>query len=581
MTASSNENERSKVIALTQRLNDLERLLREGKVHLGASEEAIKKDLQRVRRDGNGLIIPETVSPALRALSLATSSAARMPSGEAASNNAPDVLNPVLAQRELFSLFEDLFIATVGKEHTRYGSDDEFRDDFLRRARSSPDEFDKKFSGAIEKLSSYYDRHMHRLFQEAKRIAGLKLVLGGQLQFLSSHLNGVRQMMLYSDTVLIPDPVYPFLEASTVENVAVPLQMAIAAFYLLKLKPLIDADLPYPAVFVFPSFERSLEEKDVVTQQGILGLAVRLVGTATGAKLESMADAAEFAVKHESEFMAAVTENRLFVPPGHAPDENIDAYAARDSYLAGIAGTRPESHIAALRSLPVGHLVLQGIIERVRPQYHLLENADSLYAQPMVALPVQWHYLERVTASTAKSLEGKGVLPKGSLAVYRGLQDPSLVWLGNVPIDALVNLRRDEANKDFRKRMSELTKELESASVSEIDRVARGVAHSLASLLNAHQKDIRDIEEKYDTKYRKTLTLSGGAGILTLAAPYLPILSEVFGASATATATATVAAGAVFKAYVNDKLDESAEKRKLRRSLLGVLASAKKKTEKA
>jgi hypothetical protein len=558
-------NENNQILTLTQRINDLERLHQEGRLHLGVHEAEVLRDLHRVRRDGNGLVISETVSPSLRTIALGTSYAANI------ERDVPTGLaDPTKAQRELFSIFQDLFGSLSGKDHTRYSSYEEIERDILSRLNSDYDNLATEFNGTIDRLVAYYNLNQFGLAQEAKRIAGLKLVIGGQSQFLGSQLSGVRQMALYADTILIPDPIFHVIETQAMDVPRL-LRIGTSLFHLLALKPLVDAELPYPAVFVFPSFERSLETHDVVTQQGIFQLVVRLVRGAAGIDIQSMDEAADFALKREAEFMAAVTRNQLFLPPGHEPSTRIDAYEACELYISEVTGERPAAEIERIKSMPRGYLVLQAIMERVGPQYHLLENADHLSAQPMVVLPVHWHYLERVSVAATNDLERKGILPKGSLGVYRGLQDSSLAWLGNVPIDALVSLRRDEANKDFRKRMAELAKELDSASISDVEKIAREVAHGLASIINTHQKEIRELEAKWATKYAKTLLFAGGASILTLAAPYLPILGAIAG-----TGSAVAAAGSIAVAYAKDKIDEVAERRRLSRSLIGVLASAKK-----
>jgi hypothetical protein len=46
----------------------------------------------------------------------------------------------------------------------------------------------------------------------------MKLVLGGSSRFLESQLNAVRQLLLYADTVLIPDPILPWIEVDRSEE---------------------------------------------------------------------------------------------------------------------------------------------------------------------------------------------------------------------------------------------------------------------------------------------------------------------------------------------------------------------------
>lgn len=68
---------------------------------------------------------------------------------------------------------------------------------------------------------------------------------GGQRTFGPSALNAVRITGLYADTQLIPDPIYPFVGSNLSLN-AVHLQLAIQLFYVLRLRPLVEAELPVP-----------------------------------------------------------------------------------------------------------------------------------------------------------------------------------------------------------------------------------------------------------------------------------------------------------------------------------------------
>jgi len=63
-------------------------------------------------------------------------------------------------------------------------------------------------------------------------------------------------MVLYTDTVQIPDPIFAMIEAERPEERFHSVQILQEMFFLLRLKPLVDADLGVPPVVVFPSFDR-------------------------------------------------------------------------------------------------------------------------------------------------------------------------------------------------------------------------------------------------------------------------------------------------------------------------------------
>lgn len=89
-------------------------------------------------------------------------------------------------------------------------------------------------------------------------------------------------------------------------------------------------------------------------------------------------------------------------------------------------------------------------MERIAPQYHVLENAEELAAQPMMTIPAQWHYHEIISHSFEGGLVEKGALSAETVAILRSLNHSSSEWLGNVPTPALVELRRNNENERFR-----------------------------------------------------------------------------------------------------------------------------------
>lgn len=194
----------------------------------------------------------------------------------------------------------------------------------------------------MDELAAFYGRYRMSLFQHAKQLGGVKLVTGGQRRFGPSALQGIRISGLYVDTQLIPDPVYPYLVGDLHQN-AKHLQLALSLSELLKLTPLVDAHLPVPPVFVFPSFEEELEQNDAWTKTGIENLTVLLIGRVCPGEFSSLDELFEFAAKHEGAFIDAMAKNRMFIPPGTDPEENLHPADAAKRYLAELEGLETPS----------------------------------------------------------------------------------------------------------------------------------------------------------------------------------------------------------------------------------------------
>ena len=226
--------------------------------------------------------------------------------------------DPSEAQCQLFHFFSNLFEALTGAPPEVVDSVDEVRDRMLDRVRHDSAAFASSVDSSTSELFDFYRSEASALFNVAKRLGGMKAVLGGQRQFGISALESTRISGLYLDTQLIPDPVYPFLTGNLHLNAA-KLQLAHVLYYILALRPLVDARLPEPLIFVFPSFEENLEERDAITQAGIADLLLKLVTPICKAPLANVEELYDYARREEASFLAEAMKNRLFVPPGGSP----------------------------------------------------------------------------------------------------------------------------------------------------------------------------------------------------------------------------------------------------------------------
>lgn len=131
--------------------------------------------------------------------------------------------------------------------------------------------------------------------------------------------------------------------------------------------------------------------------------------------ISSIDELVQYAKASERTFLDGVTGERLFVPAGVAPEDVGSAEEAASIYLSGLKGYRDQRMLEAMASLPLGVLVLNGILERLRPQFHLLENAEELDAQPLLSQPVHWYYFERCSQAETRALVNYRVMSRDSL----------------------------------------------------------------------------------------------------------------------------------------------------------------------
>jgi hypothetical protein len=273
-------------------------------------------------------------------------------------------------------------------------------------------------------------------------------------------------------------------------------------------------------------------------------------------------DAVEFFVRNRAgEFLGLVDERKLLVGPGGQPGDSL-ATSIR-LYREEIQQWRSSDHQKRLAKLSDSAFVFNGLCERIGPMYHLFENAEELIANPLMPLAVHWYYYRLCSRFFEHRLQKLALLDPRVMAEMQALENTTFEWLGMVPIDALVELRLRGENDIFRTRMRDYTARLQDASLDDLNRVASEVSRAISSLVLEHQNTIRAIQEKYSRHAIHNVLLAG----ITVAATIIPTLAPVVGAAPLLLPLGKIAW---------DKVSERLDKKQASRSLMGVLAEARR-----
>jgi hypothetical protein len=463
-------------------------------------------------------------------------------------------------QRELFALLDEIFQKATGKAPKAFAPLDGFNAAVRSSLPSRANEAQSALNWGIPKLYELYSRQRTSLFAAAGTQGGLKVVLGGSSRFGETQLNAVRRLILYADTVLIPDPVFAWIETPRPEERFPHVQLLEAMFFLLRLKPLVDCASAYPPVIVFPSFERTIAQQDTATQAEMQQFYLDVYSPLLGQRFSSVGQIVEYSVIEEQAFLDAVTRKQLFVAPGGPLDEPLDA--AIERYLGEIRTYRSVEHVAELEGMPKGQLVGVATMERLEPQFHLMQNATELKAQPLLAIEQQAYYFKLLASLKEDVLEGQQIISADTRATIDALSHKDLAWLSNVGIDALAEMRMNNENESFRERLSKTTSLLAGADLGDMDRVTAEVTRSIGSMVNEHRQEALKIEAKYQPKY-SGMAVKGWLSVGAVLIPHLAPLVSV------------VAPAWLAGHYAQTKAEERREKRTLAKSLLGIVATAK------
>jgi len=471
------------------------------------------------------------------------------------------------SQREYFDLLEGFFQEATETTAEKFLETGESFDGVIQRRRN--DKFVKRFGDALDnylpKIEEFHLKASDTVLRTHQSIGGLKCVIGGSSRFPETAFDGFRKFALYADTIFIPDPILPWIEVDRRAERFRHIYFLQSCLYLLKLKPLIDIDLPYPAVIVFPSWEKSLESKNEETRDSISEFLLSFFSYYLNFNFEDESELVDYVSNKGKElFRKIVISKQLFLPPGSLPPKNFNE--ALRKYVDFIHEERSDEYIERTDALAPEVLLLNGIWERLLPQFHVRDNSEMFRAHPLFWLPAHYHYFRLCSRVGNSELNQLGFLEQKTLSILQALQHPTNAWLGNIPIKEIAALRADNCNEVFRKKLVEYFNVLSNAGFEEINSVAAEIGRALMSLMSEHDREAKRITEKYARKNILTLGMAG----LTLGVLFFPSLAPYLG---------NLSACGVVTKYTCDKLNQYRDSKLLGDSLFGVLSHAKRQNK--
>ena len=140
-------------------------------------------------------------------------------------------------QRSLFAILDEFFVRATDMSAVDFSTTEAFSETVRREAQKIGLRGPDAFSWIERELRELYSKQGKNVYGIARGLSGFRLVQGGSSRFLSSQLRSARGALLYADTVLIPDPIAPWLERDRKEERFRHVLLLQAAHTLLQLKP--------------------------------------------------------------------------------------------------------------------------------------------------------------------------------------------------------------------------------------------------------------------------------------------------------------------------------------------------------
>lgn len=466
---------------LRRRLQILKEQMEKGKVHI-ADGLQVAESLKAVRFGPDGEIDLNTVDGAVRSMALAVT----------AMHDREELKKSISLseiQNTYFQFFEKNFMHFFK---------------IMRDRGMSPHDAGlaaKNSAGSIKEVTQYLEPLMdfiEEFWSNVGDIAhihvedmhnNIKGIFGGDL-FPSHSENIASKCSIYTDTIVLPDP---FLRTKAVFERAKPADQAYYiikhAMNILQYKELACADVEVPIVVILPDIAE-LEEDEKrfyhqLGQQDALKHSQKLFNR----HFESMDELLDFASSLdtiERTIAEIADESRILFDTEWKGDLTAQLTRATQDKTAQMLGTTNPGVIVALQSLG-----------RLATSNELLIKSRRLQGTPIIDAPTSWQYLVWKMEYDADSAEES--THTKDLHIVKGLQnlaDGEMQWLGNIPPEALIEIRKQAALEEIRSILGHRIDELIMSNPSNFHRTHDQIFDNLNQAFEQHQANIKSLRAK-------------------------------------------------------------------------------------
>ena len=317
----------------------------------------------------------------------------------------------------------------------------------------------------------------------------IKGIFGGDL-FPAHNENLASKCGIYTDTIILPDPFLRTKHIFQLQNDKQRVYYFIKhAMNILQYKDLACADVEVPIVVIVPDI--SALNDDEKEFNAILGKEDSLLHYAKlfGRKFESFDDFMEFASTldtMERALLEIKEPSRLLFDTSYGTDPKIQF----EKMLA--------SNITKnIRISHPGKIIANMSFGRMATSNELLIKARRLGGTPIIDAPTSWQYFKWKLEYDSERIESINDLQNLHINnALQGLSNQDMTWIGNIPPQALIEIRKEGAMDEIRHILSADIEKLIAINPNNFYRTQDKVFDNLENAFLKHQENIKELANK-------------------------------------------------------------------------------------
>ncbi|MFM0469647.1 hypothetical protein [Paraburkholderia strydomiana] len=467
---------------LTDRVFLLREKLEEGTIHVAEHLfDDFAKSMEAIRLRPDGKVNPDTVDGRIRSMTLAIRAMQYREEAKGSINIAriQEIYFDFLF-KEFGWLFDQMRTAEADPAQVAYAMSEhaDFVADLTDNVPGFVDAL-REFWGSVFDPGSY---HLQDGLQ-------LKVAFAGDL-FPAHWENSVSTAGLYVDTIILPCPIMriaPMIGIASAREITKMLvkHMLTAMTY----REVATADLDPPVALILPNRDDiEIEDRKTLVTRAT-PLALQHGEYLFHRQFESLDHLREFCAKLET-IEQAFTElkggDRLLFDAewGGTAREQLERVCVEQTSLLGLATGIAGNHI------------LQACVGRMSQALGAHENAAYFGGTPFINAATSWRYYTWLLDYTSTSRDDEKAQSMHVVHALAHERETNLSWLGNVPVETVLEIRKNGLMDEVRALLGNGISELIAANPSNYFRTADQVVSNLDKAFAKHQSELLEARNK-------------------------------------------------------------------------------------
>lgn len=469
--------------SLRYRLKILSKKFKEGKIRVAEHlADGLKESLEKIKYDADGEILLDSVDGRIRSMALAIEHF-----------DTRDKLKKQISLVEIQNLYFELIEQNFGdfyKKMFELQEDPHNIAKYLSESTSFVDGMADQIPSFMEAILGFWKNvgeigYWH-LEDNTENVTG---VFGGDI-FPAADENIASKCGIYTDTIVLPDPyvrskhIFEFYPKS--KKVYFLIKHALN---ILKYKELACVKEGTPIVVILPDLSNLEENGKEFIYQFSQHDALHHGSKIFGRNFENIEEFNEFCLSLDTveKTVNAIKDKKrvLFDTAWNGTLEEQIKKAVKGDELKAFNRTEP------------GLLLQMQAVGRMSVSNELLIKARQLSGTPIIEAETSWQFFNwKLEYDAEKAQEHYG---SENLHITKGLTDLSrtdLPWLGNIPPESLLELRKQGALEEIRSILGNNIKELIETNPTNCIRTRDQILENIENSFDKHRKKLDELKAK-------------------------------------------------------------------------------------